>query len=144
MIPHQTEKEIENAILEYLSYRADSFAWKNQSVGIFDQQKGVYRRPSNKYHIKGVSDIMGIFRGRPLAIEVKSATGRASPEQLLFLYNFWQAGGVALLARGVQEVEIKLKQASEWVGGHQVMPDLVGFPPNFLDGKTRKEFKGRV
>lgn len=38
-----TEKEVENQILEYLS-KLGLFCWKNQSVGVFDKNKGIYRQ----------------------------------------------------------------------------------------------------
>lgn len=106
MIP---EKQIENSILNYL--RANGiFCWKAQSVGLFDPTKKIYRRSNNKHHIKGVSDILGIMpNGRFLAVEVKSEKGRATPEQLQFIENIKESGGIALLARSIDDLKNKLK-----------------------------------
>jgi penicillin-binding protein-related factor A (putative recombinase) len=105
----QSEKEIENAILEYLSLQRDVFAWKVNTVGVFDPVKAVFRKSKNRFHMNGVADILGIFMGKPLAIEVKSQTGRLSPAQHAFLNRFITAGGVAIMARSVDDVVISLE-----------------------------------
>ncbi len=104
----QPEKLIENQILHYL-FRRGIFAWKNQSVGVFDPVKRIYRKSNNPFHIKGVSDILGILNdGRLLAIEVKTEKGRASPEQQLFIQKIKDRGGIAFVARSVYDVEKEL------------------------------------
>ena len=103
-----TEKEVENSILQYLSLLKNCMAWKNQSIGIYDPIKKIFRRSNNKYHINGVSDILGIYKGRALAIEVKSKTGRATEAQVEFLTQFEAMGGVAILARSVADVVVAL------------------------------------
>ena len=103
------EKVVENAILHYLWYRK-IFAWKVQTVGLYDAKKGVYRRSANPFHLKGVADIMGVIPGgRALAIEAKSAVGRPSPEQILFIEKINASGGLAFIARSVEDVEARLK-----------------------------------
>jgi hypothetical protein len=98
------EKAIENHILRWLNM-SGIFAWKNQSVGIFDPVKKIYRRSNNPFHIKGVSDVLGILPdGKLLAIEVKSKTGKPSPEQIQFIEKIKASGGVAFVARSLDEV----------------------------------------
>lgn len=102
------EKAIENHILRWLSLNG-IFAWKNQSVGIFDPVKKIYRKSNNPYHIKGVSDIIGILSdGRFLAIEVKSKTGKPSPEQINFIKQINDSGGKAFIARSLEDVQEEL------------------------------------
>lgn len=50
---------------------------------------------------KGSADIIGIHKpsGRFVAVEVKTAKGRATKEQLAFLAAVEQAGGIAGIAR---------------------------------------------
>jgi len=103
------EKPIENAILEYLKWLG-VFCWKNQSVGVYDPIKKIYRKSHNKHHILGVSDILGIINSKPLAIEVKSNTGRASIEQKMFLDHFREQGGIGFIARSVDDVKRNLSQ----------------------------------
>lgn len=103
------EKIIENHVLQFL-FKRGIFAWKNQSVGIFDPIRKIYRKSNNPFHIKGVSDVLGILPGgRLLAIEVKSKVGRPSPEQILFIDKINKSGGLAFIARSVEEVEERLK-----------------------------------
>jgi len=101
------EKDIENAILAYLATRRDlvPLAWKNQSVGVFDPVKKVYRKSHNKYHLNGVPDILGVLAdGRLLAIEVKRPGGRLSEFQKSFLGIASKTGAIAFKASSVQEV----------------------------------------
>jgi hypothetical protein len=57
----------------------------------------------------GCSDILGMMRnGRFLAVEVKGPTGRASPEQTLFLARVSAGGGVAFVARNCKDVHLHL------------------------------------
>jgi penicillin-binding protein-related factor A (putative recombinase) len=96
------EKNIENQILIYLRTRG-VLAWKTKTVGTYDVKLGRFRKSSPLYR-KGVSDIIGIYNGLPIAIEVKSAKGRLSPEQELFISDFVKHGGRALIARSLEHV----------------------------------------
>ncbi len=57
-----------------------------------------------KYQLKGTSDIIGVYQGRILCIEVKSATGKVSPEQQAFINKINSVGGIAFVARSLEEV----------------------------------------
>ena len=53
---------------------------------------------------------MGILKnGRTLSIEVKSRRGTVQPHQQAFLDSISQAGGVAFVARSVDDVIERLK-----------------------------------
>jgi len=52
----------------------------------------------------GVADILGCYKGRMLAIELKSPTGKATPDQERFLQNVKDAGGLAFVARSLDDV----------------------------------------
>lgn len=104
------EKTVEQNILQYLATIKDCFAWKNHTVGVFDPKKKVFRMPRNRFQIRGVSDILGIYKGRPLAIEVKSAKGKVSPEQKDFLNKFAEMGGLCFVARSVEDVINEFKK----------------------------------
>ena len=52
----------------------------------------------------GVPDILGIWHGKILGIEVKTAAGRVSPAQQLFIDRINREGGLAFVARGVEDV----------------------------------------
>ena len=104
------EKEIENLILEYLKLR-NIFAWKNNTMGVYDKNRGTYRKNMNKYAINGVADILGVLPdGKFLAIEVKTPKGKVSPAQQNFLDRVNKENGLAFVARGLEEVVTKIKE----------------------------------
>jgi hypothetical protein len=59
---------------------------------------------------KGGADIIGVAPdGRFLAVEVKTPTGRIRPEQEVFLQVVRKAGGIAGIARSVEQALDLLK-----------------------------------
>lgn len=103
------EGMVEHQIFNYLRFKG-VFAFKVKTMGTYDAKAGIFRRIGQNYR-RGVSDIIGIFNHRFLAIEVKSAKGRATPEQLAFLSDVNVNGGIAILARSVEDVE---KGLAKW------------------------------
>lgn len=97
------EKDIEAIILFELNRLPGCFAWKNHSVGIFDPKRKAFRRLGGN-SIRGVSDILGIYRGRMLCLEVKSAKGRVRPEQQVFLDRMKSLGAITAVVRAWSEV----------------------------------------
>jgi hypothetical protein len=51
----------------------------------------------------GGADLIGIFRGRFVAVEIKTATGRQSPEQRMFQQLVERKGGVYVVLRSVED-----------------------------------------
>lgn len=95
-----SESQILSAIIEHLKYHY-LVAWaERMNTGAVVNGKRFVR-----FGFKGCSDVIGQLKdGRFLAIEVKSPTGRPSAEQLAFLDRVNSAGGVAFLARSVDDV----------------------------------------
>lgn len=106
----RSEKQIENEILATLKYIPHCKAWKNQSVGIYDPTKKTFRTRS-KYQLKGVSDILGIYRGRMFCFEVKSEKGRLTEDQMVFLNQMHELGAIAACVRSVDDVLALLEQS---------------------------------
>ena len=102
------EGKIEREIFNFLINELRIFAFKHDSAGVFDPVKKTFRTNRNPYRITGVSDILGIILNRPLAIEVKSKTGKLTPEQRIFLRVFQEHGGIAFVARSVKDVILEL------------------------------------
>ena len=98
------EKDIENLILEYLSYLPDGFFWKNNSTGIYDAVKGTFRNNKNPWIINGVADILGVYKGKFVAIEVKRPGGITSDDQQIFIDRIIKEGGLAGVATNLYEV----------------------------------------
>ena len=104
-----TEAELQRSILYYLNRQHDCFAWRNNSQGTFDPKRQLYRRKVG-FDIKGVSDILGVHRGRFIAIEVKSKTGKLSPAQIAFLSKINRMGGLALMVNDFSQVDRMLNE----------------------------------
>lgn len=115
------EKTIENSILNFLKHMG-VFCWKNQTTGIYDPAKKVFRKSSNSHHIKGVADILGCIEGRMIAIEVKAEKGKVSPEQRVFLTRINQEGGVAFVARSIDQVARELYKAFP---EHKILKEMI-------------------
>lgn len=59
---------------------------------------------------KGVADIIGCINGRFLAIEVKRENGKLSDHQETFLENVRRSGGIAFVARSINDCIDNLKE----------------------------------
>jgi len=53
---------------------------------------------------KGISDIMGSYKGKWFVIEVKSPTGRTSDYQDIFLNHVRSEGHIAIVAKSLDDV----------------------------------------
>lgn len=96
-----------SAIMEYLQWNK-IFAFRVNNTPVFDPARKVFRK-MGKFTPKGVADILGIYKGKPLAIEVKASKGVVSSDQKDFLREFTQNGGIAIVATSPQEVHQDLK-----------------------------------
>ena len=63
---------------------------------------------------KGSSDLIGWTKeGRFLAVEVKSARGKATKEQLSFIEQVNSMGGLGFVAKSVEEFTCKMKNTND-------------------------------
>lgn len=112
------EKDIQKQIMEWLEYRPNCFVWRQNAgmrVGKYTNKVGqtsthAFRSAS----VQGISDIIGIWHGRPLAIEVKQPKKEPTPEQRQFLDRFRAAGGIAIVAHSLDEVMSGLLNESQY------------------------------
>lgn len=108
MTKHPLERVIELEILHWLKNQG-IFAWKCTSNGFFDTKRKCFRKQVNPFAINGQTDIMGVLaNGRILCIEVKSKRGKVSDEQLFFINRINEKGGLAFVARSLDQVKEKL------------------------------------
>lgn len=107
-----SEKDAENSILDYLRLRR-IFCFKVENQGRFCPKRGVYLLKKGPGRLLGVSDIIGILpSGRFFAIEVKAKRGVVSENQKEFIKNITENGGLAFVARSIEDVETKLREAT--------------------------------
>ncbi|MBP8283312.1 MAG: VRR-NUC domain-containing protein [Chromatiaceae bacterium] len=100
-----TEHQIQAAILRYLAV-SPRVAWaERMNTGAIKIPAPGGKDRFVRFGFPGCSDILGqLTDGRLLAIEVKSHTGRASEAQAAFLDLVATHGGVAVLARSLDDL----------------------------------------
>lgn len=84
------EKTITNQILKYLKARPCCF--------VFKEHGGIYGTA-------GIPDIICCYRGKFVAIEVKTLTGKLSKLQEITIKRINEAGGMAIKVTSLQEVK---------------------------------------
>lgn len=98
----QPESRLVRAILEYLRKRGGR--WVKIHGG------------DNPFQEVGISDILGVYRGRAVAIEAKMPGGRLSVKQERFLRDWEKAGGYIIVATTVVDVQRLLDEIEEAEG----------------------------
>ena len=96
------EINIQNLIRLELS-KLGAVLFRN-NVGLFRTEDG---RKIRTGLCVGSSDLIGYYREKFLAIEVKSKTGRVSFDQQNFINQVNASGGIAFVARSVEEAVSK-------------------------------------
>jgi hypothetical protein len=98
----QPERLVQNKLINYLKVRGH-FVFTVRNGATYDPTRKIYRSNTST---KGVSDIIGITAsGQFLAIEVKTKTGRPTKEQLQFLSEIEARGGLAFIARSLDDLK---------------------------------------
>lgn len=98
-----SEKALEKEILDYLNLIPDVFAFKVNTVGIYDRRAGTYRKNNNPHIHNGTADILGTYKGNFFAIEVKWGYNKASPNQKKFLKRVSSVGGKTLITNNFED-----------------------------------------
>lgn len=109
-----TERAVMKQILRVIGSRPDVRLWRSNA--------GVGRALSNDaviaFGIPGQGDLTGIVAdGRRLEIEVKSATGRQSPQQQRFEAMVKRFNGIYILTRSVDDAVTQLEAALNCANG---------------------------
>lgn len=111
-IHYLSEKDIQNQIINYLELKK-IFHWRQNVGGMkyeyFDKNLQKLRLRYVRFGSSGTSDILGIYKGKPFAIEVKSLKGKLNKYQKNFLTNFYDNGGIAIVARKLEDVSDIIK-----------------------------------
>ena len=103
-----TEAEILKAIMQYLRVHPKVAKVWRQNSGTFKEGSRFIRANT----ARGMSDIMGVLKsGRTLAIECKAKRGTLHDHQKQFLDSISAAGGLAFVARSVNDVMAALETA---------------------------------
>lgn len=107
--PAPQEREVQHAIRVALGRVADLTLWRNNTGALKDSSGRVVR-----YGLAvGSADLIGILApaGRLVALEVKTTSGRTTPEQNLFLDLVRRRGGFAAVVRSAEDALAALDRA---------------------------------
>ena len=88
------EKDITNQIMKYLKTVPDCFSWKTHG---------------GMYGTAGIPDVICCYRGRFVAFEVKTPSGRLTKLQEIMITKIKAAKGEAFKVTSVEEVKEILK-----------------------------------
>jgi len=78
-------------------------AYRINVMGIYDKEKGQYRTSGMK---KGIPDVIGIYKGRFIGVEVKIGADRQSEDQKLREQEIVKAGGLYYIAKDFDSFKI--------------------------------------
>jgi hypothetical protein len=92
------EFEILNAVMVAVSSLPSCMIWRENS-GVGRTSSGAYLRAGTP----GIADIMGVCRGRAIALECKTERGKQSRQQMRFQVAFEKAGGLYAVVRSADE-----------------------------------------
>lgn len=82
-----------------------------RAIGVFHWVNQAGKVPGRTLAKKGVADLLGVYKGKLLAIEVKTEKGIVSEEQREFITAILLNGGIAFVARSVDDVKKNLEAA---------------------------------
>ena len=89
------ESDIVRAILKYLKTVPECFCWKEHG---------------GMYGTAGIPDIICCYRGKFVAFEVKTETGKTTALQVSVINKIQKCGGKAAVVRSVENVKAALKE----------------------------------
>lgn len=93
--------------MQYLAWDRSVFAWRqNVGAATFEQvnKAGAKKKYFVQFGHPGIADIIGIYKGRFLAIEAKVGKNDQSPAQREFERSVKAAGGIYILAYSLDDV----------------------------------------
>lgn len=113
--PEPKEADVLSAVLTCLSYhpRVVWHARMNTGAGKIVRGRKGQQTVSQflRWGFPGCPDVLGMLQGGTLlACEVKRPSGDLTPDQRAFLQKVREAGGVAIVARSVDDVVAALRQ----------------------------------
>jgi len=132
-----TEKQIQGLILNYLATKKGVFFWRQNSGSFTEKAKralttilntvpvpthikarisGSFYKAVGRYDctsVKGLPDIMVVYKGFFVGLEVKSKTGRQRPTQKDTQARIEKAAGFYFIVRSLEDVDDALSIVDE-------------------------------
>ena len=97
------ENDVLQMVCQYLRYR-NRFFYRNNNIPVWDTQKKLYRRAS-KWTPRGLPDIIVVYLGQYIGLEIKGPYGVVSPEQQAIGDALWDAGARWYVVRDIEDVK---------------------------------------
>lgn len=99
-----SEADLVQAVVELIALKGGVAIRINSGMRVIEDADG--SRRVFKGAKKGTSDVLALYRGRFLAIECKVGKNQATEDQLRFLDDVYEKGGIAMIVRdGLEELE---------------------------------------
>lgn len=93
-----SESTILRDVMIAVSRLPETMIWRNQTGALHDRQGRLVT-----FGLVGSADIIGVHKGRALAIECKAPRGRQSVPQQRFERAWKAAGGIYIVARSADD-----------------------------------------
>ncbi len=97
-----SEAQIELSVCHWLRVRG-IFFWKQPQSGFFDSRVKRFRKQASPYAMNGCPDIICIYNGLFVGLELKSPKGKQSDSQLEFQRRVEAANGVYEVVRSIED-----------------------------------------
>lgn len=96
----ETANAITANIIRVINMTPKAVAYRINNVGIWDAAKGIYRAGNTQ---KGLPDIIAIYKGQSVYIEVKAGSDKQSDFQKVVEQETTNAGGIYIIIRSTDE-----------------------------------------
>lgn len=100
----KAENAVTAELKQYLALKG-AYVVRVQSGMVHVAQPGAKRGYYMHLAPKGTADLLGVYKGRAIAVEAKTDDGKQSPEQRAFQQAWEKAGGKYVIARSVEDLE---------------------------------------
>lgn len=100
---YASETQIQKSIMQYLQLMNYTYFRINTKGEFMRKENGDYVLKKNIN--RGFSDILCIYQGKPIFLEVKSKTGKLTPHQKEFGKRVVGSGGYFFVVRSVDDVK---------------------------------------
>ncbi len=96
----ETANQITRNVLRIANFKNRCVAYRINNVGVWDEKKGIHRKGNTE---KGLPDIVLIYEGRYIGIEVKAGSDRLSEDQKKRRFEIERAGGIYFECRSTDD-----------------------------------------
>lgn len=125
-LPKKLESDIQRDICDWL-HSKDFFFWRQNNIPVFGASGDGHRRyrAMPKYSLKGLPDIVVLYNGHYIALEVKRPKAKQTPEQLEIEKKTVDNGGLYFVVTSIEEASVVMNDIV------RIFSVNLGMPPSF-------------